>query len=162
MHLDFVHVPPQFLTSPSGFHEALCFLESRLPFCRHQHSFQKGDSILTLITFTMRSLRRHRENHHCSLLSLTPITFDFNTFSCYGGSYFATIAVVFYIFRRPLNFVGLSMPTESMILLTGVIAYCSEYCSSSELSSAFIKTTPEGAAVVYINTQFQLLYNTLF
>jgi hypothetical protein len=75
----------------------------------------------------MRGLGRHRENHNCSLLSLTPITFDFNTFSCYGGSYFATIAVISYICRRPLNLVGLSMPTESMILLTGVIAYYSEY-----------------------------------
>jgi hypothetical protein len=75
----------------------------------------------------MRSLGWHRETHNCSLLSLTPITFDFNTFSCYGGSYFATISVVSYICRRPLNLVGLSMPTESLILLTGVIAYCSEY-----------------------------------
>jgi hypothetical protein len=38
-----------------------------------------------------------------------------------------TIAVVSYICRRPLNLVGLSMPTESMILLAGVSAYCSEY-----------------------------------
>jgi hypothetical protein len=32
-----------------------------------------------------------------SLLSVVidPHTFDFNTFSCCGGSYFATIAVVF-------------------------------------------------------------------
>jgi hypothetical protein len=35
-------------------------------------------------------------------------------------------------------------------------------CSSSELSSTFIKIVPEGTVVVYINTQFQLLYNTLF
>ena len=75
----------------------------------------------------MRGLRRHRENHNFSLLSLTPITFNFNTSSCYGGSYFLTIAVVSYIFRRPLNFVGLSMPTKSMILFIGVISYCSEY-----------------------------------
>jgi hypothetical protein len=84
MHLDFIHLPHQFLTSPSGFHEALCFLESHLPFCQHHHSFQKGNSILTLITFTMRSIIWHRGNHHFSLLSLTPITFDFNTFACYG------------------------------------------------------------------------------
>ena len=32
-----------------------------------------------------------------------------------------------YIFRRPLNLPGLSMSTESMILLTSVIAYYSEY-----------------------------------
>jgi hypothetical protein len=75
----------------------------------------------------MRALGRHRENHNCSLLSLTPITFDVNTFSCYGGSYFATIAVISYIRRRPLNLAGLSMPTESMILLTDITAYCSEY-----------------------------------
>jgi hypothetical protein len=117
----------QFLTSPSRFHKALCFLESRPPFCRHQHSFQKGDSILTLIPFPMRGLRRHKENHNCSLLSLTPVTFDFNTFSCYGGSYFATIAVIPYICQRPLNLVGLSMPTKSVILLTNITAYYSEY-----------------------------------
>jgi hypothetical protein len=44
----------------------------------------------------------------------------------------------FYIFRRPLKFVGLSMPAKSLILPTGVIAYFSEYCSPSELSSALI------------------------
>jgi hypothetical protein len=73
---------------------------------------------VTLITLPMRALRRHRENHNCSLLSLTPITFNINTFSCYGGSYFATVAVISYIFRRPLNLVGLSMPTESMIQIS--------------------------------------------
>jgi hypothetical protein len=33
----------------------------------------------------------------------------------------------FLYFRRPLNLAGLSMPTESMIFLTDVTAYCSEY-----------------------------------
>jgi hypothetical protein len=75
----------------------------------------------------MRDLRWHRENHNFSLLSLAPITFDVNTFSCYGGSYFATIAVSSYTCRRPLNLARLSMPTESVILLTTVIAYYSEY-----------------------------------
>jgi hypothetical protein len=75
----------------------------------------------------MRDLGRHRGKHHCSLLSLAPITFDANTFSCYGGSYFATIAVIFIICRRPLNLVGPSMPTSSSLLITAIIAYCSEY-----------------------------------
>jgi hypothetical protein len=75
----------------------------------------------------MRDLGRHRGKHHCSLLSLTPITFDANTFSCYGGSYFATIAVIFVICRRPLNLVGPSMPTSSSLLITAIIAYYSEY-----------------------------------
>jgi hypothetical protein len=120
-------VPPQFLTSTSRFHEALFLLGVASPFCRHQHSFQKGDIILNLITFPMRGLRRHRETHNFSLMSLTPIAFDFNTFSCHDGSYFVTIAVVSYILRRPLNLVGLSTPKESVILLTCFIAYYSEY-----------------------------------
>jgi hypothetical protein len=117
----------QLLTSPSRFHEALCFWESHPPFVDINTVFQKGDSILTLITFPMRDLGRHKENHNCSLLSLTPVTFDFNTFSCYGGSYFATIAIISYICRRPLNWVGLSMPTESVIFLIDVTTHCSEY-----------------------------------
>jgi hypothetical protein len=75
----------------------------------------------------MRDLGWHRVNHHCSLLSLAPITFDANTFSCYGGSYFATITVISIICRRPLNWVGPSMPASSSILITAIIAYCSEY-----------------------------------
>jgi hypothetical protein len=116
-----------FLTSPSRFHEAIFFWESRPPFCRHQHIFQKGDSILILIIHSMRDLGWHRVKHHCSLLSLTPITFDANTFSCYGGSYFATIAVSSFICRRPLNLAGLSMPTSSLLLITAITAYYSEY-----------------------------------
>jgi hypothetical protein len=75
----------------------------------------------------MRALGWHRENHNCSLLSLTPITFDANTFSCYGGSYFATIEVISYIRRRPLNLARISMPTTSVILFIDLTAYCSEY-----------------------------------
>jgi hypothetical protein len=75
----------------------------------------------------MGDLGRHRGKHHCSLLSLAPITFDANTLSCYGGSYFATIAVLFVICRRPLNLVGPSMPTSSLLLITTTIAYYSEY-----------------------------------
>jgi hypothetical protein len=75
----------------------------------------------------MRDLGRHREKPHCFLLSLAPITFDANTLSCYGGSYFATIAVLFVICRRPLNLVGPSMPTSSSLLITATIACYSEY-----------------------------------
>jgi hypothetical protein len=75
----------------------------------------------------MRDLGRNRGKHHCSLLSLAPITFDANTLSCYGGSYFATVAVIFVIFRRPLNLVGPSMPTSSSLLITTIIACYSEY-----------------------------------
>jgi hypothetical protein len=74
----------------------------------------------------MRDLGQHRGKHHFSLLSLAPITFDANTFSCYGGSYFVTVAVILVLCRRPLNVVGPSMPTSSL-LLTAIIAYYSEY-----------------------------------
>jgi hypothetical protein len=70
---------------------------------------RRETSILTLITFTMRSLGRHRENHHFSLIPLTPITFDFNKLSCYDGSYYVTIAVVSYQLKTS-EFVRPSMP----------------------------------------------------
>jgi hypothetical protein len=66
----------------SEFQEAIFFLASCLPSCQHQHSFQKGDNILNLITFSMRSLEWHRENHHFFLIPLSPITLDFNKLSC--------------------------------------------------------------------------------
>jgi hypothetical protein len=100
----------------------------------------------------MRDLGRHRVKHHCSLLSLTPVTFNANTFSCYGGSYFATIAVSSFICQRPLNLAGLSMPTSSLLLTYRDQCLLFRACSFAELSSASITTAPEGTAVVYTNT----------
>jgi hypothetical protein len=100
----------------------------------------------------MRDLGQHRGKHHCSLISLTPITFDANTFSCCGGSYFVTIAVIIIIYRRPLNLVGPSMPASSSLLITTIIAYCSEYVPLQNCLLPFVITTPEGIAVVYTNT----------
>jgi hypothetical protein len=107
---------------------------------------------LILILHSMRDLGRHRVKHHCSLLSLAPITFDANTFSYYGGSYFVTIAVIFIICRRPLNLVGPSMPASSSILISRDHCLLFRVCSFAELSSAFIITAPEGTVVVYTNT----------
>jgi hypothetical protein len=89
--------------------------------------FQKGDSILILISHSMRDLGRHRGKHHCPLMSLTPITFDNNTFSYCGGSYFATIAVFIISCRRPLNLVGPPMPTLPLLFISTTITYGSEY-----------------------------------
>jgi hypothetical protein len=75
----------------------------------------------------MRDLGRHRGTHHCSLMSLTPITFDANTFSCCGGSYFATIAVFIIHYRRPLNLVGPSLPTSPSLFTSATITAGSEY-----------------------------------
>jgi hypothetical protein len=75
----------------------------------------------------MRDLGRHRGKHHCSLMSLTPITFDANTFSCCGGSYFATIAVFLISCRRPLNLVGPPMPTSPSLFTSATITAGSEY-----------------------------------
>jgi hypothetical protein len=99
----------------------------------------------------MRDLGRHRVKHHCSLLSLTPITFDANTFSCYGGSYFATIAVIFHLPKT--SELGRAINAH-IIAATYYRDQCLLFrvCSFAELSSAFITTAPEGAAVVYTNT----------
>jgi hypothetical protein len=75
----------------------------------------------------MRDLGRHRGRHHCSLMSLTPITFDANTFSCCGGSYFATIAAFIIHCRRPLNLVRPSMPTSPSLFTSTTITTGSEY-----------------------------------
>jgi hypothetical protein len=91
------------------------------------HFFQKGDSILILIPHLMSNIGWHRGKHHCSLMSLTPITFDANTFSCCGGSYFATIAVLIISFRRPLNLVGPPMPTSPSLFTSATITTGSEY-----------------------------------
>jgi hypothetical protein len=122
------------------------------------HFFQKGDSILILILHLMRDLGRHRVKHHCSLLSLAPITFDANTFSCCGGSYFATIAVIIIVCRRPLNLVGPSMPASWSLLITVIISYGSEYVPLQNCLLPFIITAPEGTAVVYTNTSVILFF----
>jgi hypothetical protein len=75
----------------------------------------------------MRDLGRHRGTHHCSLMSLTPITFDANTFSCCGGSYFAAIAVFIISFRRPLNLVRPPMPPSPSLFTSATITPGSEY-----------------------------------
>ena len=60
-------------------------------------------------------------------MSLTPITFDANTFSCCGGSYFVTIAVFLIICRRPLNLVGPPLPTSLSLFTSATITTGSEY-----------------------------------
>jgi hypothetical protein len=117
----------RFITSVDSTEYPFLLLGVASPFCRHQHTFPEGRQYLDSHSLLMRDLGRHRGKQHCSLLSLAPITFDANTLSCYGGSYFATIAVLFVICRRPLNLVGPSMPTSSSLLITVIIAYYSEY-----------------------------------
>jgi hypothetical protein len=60
---------------------------------------------LDLIPLLFCSLRRHIKTIHRFLMSLTPITFDSNKVSRYGGSYYETIVVLSNC-RRPLNFIG--------------------------------------------------------
>jgi hypothetical protein len=44
------------------------------------------------------------------------------------------------------------MPTSLSLLITAIIAYWFRVYSFAELSSTFIITVPEGAAVIYTNT----------
>jgi hypothetical protein len=124
---DFAYVPLPF-HHLSRFHRVpFCFSESRLPFVDISILFQKGDSILVLIPHSMSDLGWHKRKHHSPLISLTPITFDANTFSCCGGSYFATIAVFIIICRRPLNLVGPPLPTSLSLFTSATITTGSEY-----------------------------------
>jgi hypothetical protein len=98
----------------------------------------------------MRDLGRHRGKHHCSLMSLTPITFDANTFSCCGGSYFATIAVFFLPKTSELG-------RATTAHITVVVSFRDHYhwfrvCSFAELSSAFIIPPPR--ALQCLHQQF--------
>jgi hypothetical protein len=107
---------------------------------------------LILILHSMRDLGRNRVKHHCSLLSLAPITFDANTFSCYGGSYFATICSYFYHLPKTSE---LGRAINAHIIVASYYRdHCLLFrvCSFAELSSSFLITSPEGAAVVYTNT----------
>jgi hypothetical protein len=129
------------------------------PFVDINTIFRKGDNILILILHSLRDLGWHRVKHHCSLLSLAPITFDANTFSCYGGSYFATIAVIYRLSKTS----KLGRDINAHII---VVAYYRDHCllfrvcSFAELSSTFIITTPEGVAVVYTNTSVILFFQS--
>jgi hypothetical protein len=71
-------------------------------------------------------------------MSLTPITFDTNTFSCCGGSYFATIAVFSYQLSKTSE---LGQATNAHITI--IVYFRDHYrwfrvCSFATLSSAFI------------------------
>jgi hypothetical protein len=86
----------------------------------------------------MSDLGRHRGKHHNPLMSLTPITFDANTFSCCGGSYFAIIAVFYHHLPKTYE-LGRATTTH----ITVVVYFRDHYhwfrvCSFAELSSAFI------------------------
>jgi hypothetical protein len=90
----------------------------------------------------MRDIGQHRGKHHCSRMSLTPITFDANTFSCCGGSYFVTIAVFYHPLLKTSE---LGRATTAHI--TFIVYFRDHYhwfkvCSFAELSSAFIIPPP--------------------
>jgi hypothetical protein len=90
----------------------------------------------------MRDLGRHRGKHHCSLMSLTPITFDANTFSCCGGSYFATIAVFSYQLPKTSE-LGRAINAHITVAVYFRDLYLwFRVCSFTELSSAFIIPPP--------------------
>jgi hypothetical protein len=85
----------------------------------------------------MRDLGRHRGKHHCSLMSLTPITFDANTFSCCGGFYFATIAVFYHPLPKTSE-LGRAINAHITVVVS-FRDHCHWFrvCSFAELSSAF-------------------------
>jgi hypothetical protein len=107
---------------------------------------------LVLIYHLMSDLGWHRGKHHCSLMSLTPITFDANTFSCCGGSYFATIAVFCYKLPKTSE---LGRATNAHITVVVLLPRPLPMVQSMFLYRIVLflyHSALEGAAVVYINT----------
>jgi hypothetical protein len=90
---------------PVDFMKHFCFLESRLPLCRHQHSFQKGDSILTLISFINEESRTAQREP--SLLSVVIDPHDIRLQHTLMLRWvLLCLLELFYTSRRPLNFLG--------------------------------------------------------
>jgi hypothetical protein len=112
---------------------------SRVTFLSTSAYFSKRATVSwSSFPIQMSDLGRHSGKHHSSLMSLTPITFDANTFSCCGGSYFATIAVFYHHLSKTSE---LGRATTAHI--TVVVYFRDHYhwfrvCSFAELSSAFI------------------------
>ena len=70
---------------------------SRVTFLSTSAYFSKRATVSwSSFPIQMSDLGQHRGKNHSSLMSLTPITFDANTFSCCSGSYFATIAFFYH------------------------------------------------------------------
>jgi hypothetical protein len=64
---------------------------------------------------------------------------------------------LFYLSRRPLKFDRLSMSAHYRHFSQVSLPFF-RVCSPSKLSSTYYQTAPEGAAVIYVHTQLQLLY----
>jgi hypothetical protein len=123
------------------------------------HFFQTGDSFLILILHLMRDLGWHRVTHHCSLLSLTPITFDANTILMLWWVLLCDYCSSLYHLTKT------SEPSRAIKAHIIIAAYHRDHCllfrvySFAELSSAFIITAPEGTAVIYTNTSIIFCQN---
>jgi len=66
----------------------------------------------------------------------------------------------FYICRRPLKFVGPSMPAKSFILPTGVIAYFFRVLFIIRIFLYFYEHPSAGTTFIFTNISFQLLSYT--
>jgi hypothetical protein len=100
----------------------------------------------------MRNLGQNRVQHHCSLLSLTPINIRRQHFLMLWW-------VLLWDYCSSLYHFSKTSKTSRAINAHIIIAsYHRDHCllfkvySFAELSSAFIITAPEGTAVVYTNT----------
>jgi hypothetical protein len=106
----------------------------------------------------MQTLERHRENQHCSLISSTPIKFDFDKLSCYGGSYYATIGFVSY-HPKTSEFVRPSMPmSHKKILYSSLLHF--RVCSPFKTIICHYQTPPR---VLQLSTSTYIFsYNLTF
>jgi hypothetical protein len=122
------------------------------PFCRHQHNFPEGRQYLDSHSpFNERSRTAQGETPLLPAV-VGPHNIRRQHFLMLWWVLLCDYCSYFFICRRPLNLVGPSMPASSPLLISRDHCLLFRVCSFAELSSAFIITTPEGAAVVYTNT----------
>jgi hypothetical protein len=132
--------------------EPFCFSESRFPFVDISTLFQKGDSILILIPHDNERSRTAQGETPLLPAVVGPHNIRRQHFLMLWWVLLCDYCSSFCDLPKTSEF-GRAINAHIIIA-----AYYSDHCllfrvcSFAELSSAFIITAPEGAAVVYINT----------
>jgi hypothetical protein len=92
------------------------------------------------------------------LFSVTPITFNFNPISCYGGSYFATITVILYLSKTSEIYWAINAREFPTLLIGVITSFQSMF--TIRIVLFHYQTTPKGAPVIYVNIPLQLPSST--
>jgi hypothetical protein len=124
------------------------------PFCRHQHSFPEGRQYLD--SHYLSNERSHTTQGEPQLLPavVDPRNIQFQHFLMLRWVLLCDYCSYFLYFPNTSKLGWAINAYKIRDISYRYHCLLFRVCSSVELSSAFITTTPEGAAVVYINTPF--------